>query len=197
MLASCPGSLPSPWRSLLQIVTELGMRLFQSSGSIYFRRGILLWTCWLDIYWWRREPRHLVHMSPPALQHPGISHMQLVAPTEKRTWKQLCLPQYLFAWDLRLFQSCFPASQKLFTLAQKEQLSQKNIAKCADLCCSNRFPKFMLVTDSRPSLLPWKMTVFTMVSDWQEWWAYPGSPDNISLSDNPADWNLPVVLKKS
>lgn len=115
-------------------------------------------------------------MSPPALQHPGVSCMKLVVPTEKRTWKQLCLPQYLFAWDLWLFQSCCPASQKLFTLAQKQQLNQKNTAKSANLCCSNRFPKFMLVTDSRPSLLPWKMAVFPMVSDWRAWWAYPGQP---------------------
>lgn len=150
-----------------------------------------------DSLLWKRGQRHPVHRRSPALHNPSINHVQFLLPQEKWTWKQVYLPQYLFAWDLWLFQSPFTASQKLFTLAQattissavffclslffhslpltvqlpkKEPKGKNNTGKCANLCWFNRFPngrlKIILVTDSRSSLLPWKIKVFPVASDW-------------------------------
>lgn len=145
--------------------------------------------CWLALDWWKRRQRHPIHMRPPALHYPSINHMQFLLSFKKMNLNAGLLATefvwdlWLFQPPFTASQKLFTLAQAItisaavffclslffhslpltVQLPKKETKGKNNTGKCANLCWFNRFPdgrlKIILVTDSRPSLLPWKISL--------------------------------------
>lgn len=121
-----------------------------------------------------------LHFSLLALVTCSLYFQQEINNNKKRNFKgDLLATIFICLWFMivPVLLSCFREIIHFSTeRTAKLKIKKKNV-DCINLWCPNRFPEFIVVTDPRPSLLPWKMMVFSTVSDWQGWWVYSESPE--------------------